>query len=78
MKIAFKDRVPKTVDISFGIGDEIVFRDGKEGRMRDGVITVFEGPVALIRWGNSERRVHRRELIPRREVRQEMESSLED
>jgi len=78
LKIAFRDRVPKTVDISFGIGDEIVFRDGKEGRMRDGIITGFEGPVALIRWGNSERRVHRRELIPRKEVRQEVESDTED
>jgi len=78
LKIAFRDRVPKTTDISFGIGDEVVFRDGKEGRLHDGKITGFDGPNALIKWGNSQRRVPRRELLPRREVHQELESSSED
>ena len=78
LKIAFRDRVPKTTDISFGIGDEVVFRDGKENRLHDGKITGFDGPNALIKWGNSQRRVPRRELLPRREVHQELESSSEE
>jgi hypothetical protein len=78
LKIAFRDRVPKTTDITFGIGDEVVFRDGKEGRLHDGKITGFDGPNALIKWGNSQRRVPRRELLPRREVHQELESSSDE
>jgi hypothetical protein len=73
LKVAAKERLPGNVDIVFGLGDEVVFREGKENKLRDGTIVGFQGPIALIRWGNNDRRVPTRELLPRREVRQEVE-----
>ena len=77
LKIAAKGRLPTETNICFDIGDEITFRDGKEGTLHDGRIIGFEGPVALIRWGNCDRKVPRRELLPRREIRQEENSDSE-
>jgi len=73
LKVAARERLPGNVDIVFGLGDEVVFREGKENKLRDGTIVGFQGPIALIRWGNNDRRVPTRELLPRREVRQEVE-----
>jgi len=53
------------------LGDRVVFRDGKDGRRHEGKIVGFDGPVALIRWRNMDRRVHERKLLPSFEVRQE-------
>jgi len=75
LKVAAKERLPGNVDIVFGLGDEVVFREGKENKLRDGTIVGFQGPIALIRWGNNDRRVPTRELLPRREVRQEVEEA---
>jgi len=77
LKIAAKARLPTETNICFDIGDEITFRDGKEGVLHDGRIVGFEGPVALIRWGNCDRKVHKRDLLPRREIRQEDNSESE-
>jgi transposase InsO family protein len=74
LKVAAKERLPGNVDIQFGIGDEIVFREGKENKLRDGKIVGFDGPIALIRWGNSDRRVPKHQLLPRVEIRQESDS----
>jgi len=74
LKVAAKERLPGNVDIVFGLGDEIVFREGKENKLRDGTIVGFQGPIALIRWGNNDRHVPIRELLPRREIRQEAEN----
>jgi len=74
MKIFMKDRLPKETNIAFGMGDDITFRDGVTKRLYDGRIVGFEGPTALIKWGNSDRRVPTRELLPRRQRYQDSES----
>ncbi len=56
------------------MGDDITFRDGVTKRLYDGRIVGFEGPTALIKWGNSDRRVPTRELLPRRQRYQDSES----
>jgi len=73
LKVAAKERLTGNVDIVFGLGDEVVLREGKENKLRDGTIVGFQGPIALIRWGNNDRRVPTRELLPRKEIRQEEE-----
>jgi len=77
LRVAAKGRLPTETNICIDIGDKITFRDGKEGILHDGRIIGFEGPVALIRWGNCDRKVHKRELLPRREIRQEDNSDSE-
>jgi transposase InsO family protein len=79
IKTAMKDNLPSSTKIIHEIGDKVVFRDGKDGRRHEGKIVGFDGPVALIRWGNMDRRVHERELLPSFEIRQEeREETLED
>jgi hypothetical protein len=77
LKTAMKDRLPKETNIAFGIGDDVTFRDGKDGKLHDGRIVGFEGPTALIKWGNCDRRVPSRELLPRRQIRQDLDSDTE-
>jgi len=77
LKTAMKDRLPKETNIAFGIGDDVTFRDGKDGKLHDGRIVGFEGPTALIKWGNSDRRVPSRELLPRRQIRQDPDSETD-
>jgi len=60
------------------MGDQVVFREGKENKLHDGTIVGFDGPIALIRWGNSDRQVPTRELIPHREVQQEQEDVISE
>ncbi len=72
-----KDRLPRTTNIALGIGDDITFRDGITGKLYDGRIVGFEGPTALIKYGNSDRRVPSRELLPRRQIRQDHDSETE-
>jgi len=80
LKTAMKDNLPKTTDIIFETGDYVVFKDGKDGRSHDGKIIGFDGPNALIRWGNMDRRVPTRELLPsyeKRHIVQEKEEETE-
>ena len=49
LKTAMKDRLPKETNIAFGIGDDVTFRDGKEGKLYDGRIVGFDGTTALLR-----------------------------
>jgi hypothetical protein len=77
MKIAMKDRLPKETNIAFGIGDDITFRDRITKKLYDGRIVGFEGPTALIKWGNSDRRVPTRELLPRRQRYQDSDTDTE-
>jgi len=63
-KTAMKDRLPKTIDIINELGDQVVFREGREGKLHDAKIVGFDGPIALLKWGNTSRRVPERELLP--------------
>ncbi len=67
------DRLPTSTNIRFNIGDHVVFRDGKDGKRHDARIVGFEGMNALLKWGNMDRKVPERELIPSYEVHQEIE-----
>jgi hypothetical protein len=78
LKTAMKDNLPTTSKIIHELGDRVVFRDGKDGRRHEGKIVGFDGPVALIRWGNMDRRVHERELLPSFEVRQEAREETDE
>jgi hypothetical protein len=77
IKTAMKDNLPKTTNIRFNIGDQVVFKDHKDGRNHDARIVGFDGPNALLRWGNMDRRVPERELLPSYEVHQEIEEENE-
>ena len=63
LKIAMKDRLPREPMKSIDIGDEVVFRDHKEKKMRVGVVTGLDGTLAIIKWCNHERRGPTRELM---------------
>jgi len=67
-KIAMKDNLPRNVDVIFDIGDDVVYRDGKDGKNHVAKIVGFEGPIALLKWGNMDRRVPKRELLPNYEI----------
>ena len=54
------------------LGDQVVYRDGKDGKRYDARIVGFEGPVALLRRGNTDRRVPIAELLPSFPTRQEI------
>jgi hypothetical protein len=77
LKTAMKDRLPTSTNIAFGIGDDITFRDGITKKLYDGRIVGFEGPTALIKYGNSDRRVPSRELLPRWQIRQTQDCETE-
>jgi hypothetical protein len=77
IKTAMKDRLPKTTNIRFELGDHVVFKDHKDGKNHEAKIVGFDGPNALLRWGNMDRRVPQRELLPSHEVHQEIEEENE-
>jgi len=68
IKTAMKDNLPRNVDVIFDIGDDVVFKDGKDGKNHVAKIVGFEGPTALLRWGNMDRKVPKRELLPNYEI----------
>jgi len=81
IKMAMNDRLPTTTNLKFEIGDHVVFREGRDGKNHDGRVVGFEGPIALIRWGNMDRRVPERELLPsyeRREIIEDQEEGREN
>jgi len=49
IKTAMKDNLPKTTNIRFNIGDQVVFKDHKDGKNHDARIVGFDGPNALLR-----------------------------
>jgi len=69
IRVAFKDRLPKSTNFKYDLGDQVVFKDAKDGRMHDARIVGIDGPVAILRWGNNERRAQLRELLPSREIK---------
>jgi hypothetical protein len=73
-----KDRLPREPGCSLDIGDEVTFRDHKEKKMKVGVITGFDGPLALINLCNHERRVPARECMPLKERRELLEDGETD
>jgi len=78
IKTAMKDRLPTSTNIRFNIGDQVVFKDGKDGKRHDARIVGFEGMNALLKWGNMDRKVPERELLPSYETHQEIEQEDQD
>jgi len=78
VKTAMKDRLPTHTNIIHGAGDYVVFKDGKDGKNHEGRIIGFDGPIALIKWGNADRRVPKTDLLPSHEIHQELEDSDEE
>jgi transposase InsO family protein len=68
IRVAIKDRLPKSTNFKYEVGNQVVFKDAKDGKMHDARIVGIDGPVAILRWGNSERRAQLRELLPSREI----------
>ena len=69
IRVPIKDRLPKSTNFKYNVGDQVVFKDAKDGRMHDARIVGIDGPVAILRWGNNERRAQLRELLPSREIK---------
>jgi len=78
IKTAMKDRLPTNTNIIHQAGDYVVFKDGKEGKNHEGRIIGFDGPIALIKYGNADRRVPKTDLLPSREIHQELEELDEE
>jgi len=68
IRVAIKDRLPKSTNHKYEVGDQVVFKDAKDGKMHDARVVGIDGPVAILRWGNNERRAQLRELLPSREI----------
>jgi hypothetical protein len=73
-----KDRFPREPMKSIDIGDEVVFRDHKEKKMRVGVVTGLDGTLALVKWCNHGRRIPYRELMHLKERRDLLEDGDTD
>jgi len=71
-KTALKANLPTTTDVIMELGDQVVYKDGKDGKRYDAKIVGFEGPIALLRRGNTDRRVPIAELLPSFATRQEI------
>ena len=71
-KTALKSNLPTSTDVILEIGDQVVFRDGKDGKRHDAKIIGFDGPNAILRWGNMDRRAPTAELLPSFATRQEI------
>jgi len=78
LKTAMKDNLPTTTKIIFELGDQVVFTNCRDGRRHNAKIVGFDGPNALVRWGNMDRRVPTRELLPSCETRQAIQDSEEE
>jgi len=76
-KTALKANLPKTTDVIMEMGDEVVFRDGKDGRRYDAKIVGFDGPNSLLRRGNMDRRAPTAELLPSFATRQEIPETVD-
>jgi len=68
IRVAIKDRLPKSTNHKYEVGDQVVFKDAKDGKMHDARVVGIDGPVAILRWGNNERRAQLRELLPSWEI----------
>jgi len=77
LKIAARDRLPANTKYMYEIGDYVVFRDGRDGKRHDAKIVGFDGSIALLRWGNMDRRVPERDLLPSHEKREIIEDKDE-
>ena len=51
IRIAIKDRLPKSTNHKYEVGDQVVFKDAKDGKMHDARVVGIDGPVAILRWG---------------------------
>jgi hypothetical protein len=71
-KTALKSNLPATTDVIMEIGDQVVFKDGKDGKRHDAKIIGFDGPNTILRWGNMDRRAPTAELLPSFATRQEI------
>jgi hypothetical protein len=78
IRVTIKDRLPRSRNFKYNVGDQVVFKDAKDGRMHDARIVGIDGPVAILRWGNNERRAQLRELLPSREIKLKDHESKED
>jgi hypothetical protein len=54
------------------LGDQVVYKDGKDGRRYDAKIVGFDGPNAILKRGNMDRKAPIAELLPSFATRQEI------
>ena len=63
LKIAFKDRLPKSSQIPINHGDEVICTNNKTGKKVTGRVSRIDGPNAWVESGPSTHKVPLRELI---------------
>jgi hypothetical protein len=71
-KTALKSNLPSTTDVIMELGDQVVYKDGKDGRRYDAKIVGFDGPNAILKRGNMDRKAPIAELLPSFATRQEI------
>jgi len=76
-KTALKANLPSTTDVIMELGDQVVYKDGKDGRRYDARIVGFDGPNAILKRGNMDRRAPTAELLPSFAKRQEIPEAEE-
>ena len=54
IRVAIKDPLLKSTNIKYEVGNQVVFKDSKDGKVHNARIVGIDGPVAILRWGNSE------------------------
>jgi len=77
IKIAFKDRLPKSSQIPINHGDEVICTNNKTGKKVTGRVSRIDGPNAWVESGPSHHKVPLRELIPNKPCRI-LDSETED
>jgi hypothetical protein len=71
-KTALKSNLPSTTDVIMELGNQVVYKDGKDGRRYDAKIVGFDGPNAILKRGNMDRKAPIAELLPSFATRQEI------
>jgi hypothetical protein len=71
-KTALKSNLPSTTDVIMELGDQVVYKDGKDGRRYDAKIVGFDGSIAILKRGNMDRKAPIAELLPSFATRQEI------
>ena len=67
-KTRLKSNLPAKTDVIMELGDQVVYRDGKDGKRYDAKIVGFDGSNAILKRGNMDRRAPVSELQPSRAV----------
>jgi len=69
IKIAFRDRLPKSSQIPINHGDEVICTNNKTGKKVTGRVSRIDGPNAWVESGPTHYKVPLRELIPNKPCR---------